>query len=161
MAAKAYILMSGVLASLLALSACDDSQKSESTTQEKPAASAPAGTATPPPAAQAEKKSAAERAGQGDFDATGKIPCAEAAGQAMQQCDFGVAREGGGTATVIVTTPDGRNRALFFAGGTFLSADISQADGDITASATKEADLFKIQVGEERYEVPEAVITGG
>ncbi len=157
---KASILMGGVLATVLALSACDDSQKSEGTTQEKPAASAPAGTTTPPPAAQAEKKSAAERAGQGDFDATGTIPCAEAAGQAMQECAFGVAREGGGTATVAITRPDGRKRFLTFEGGNFLTADISQADGDITASATKEADLFKVQVGDARYEIPEVVIFG-
>ncbi len=47
------------------------------------------------------------RAGQGDFDATGQIPCAQYAGQPMSQCDFGVARAGGGYATVAVTRPDG------------------------------------------------------
>ncbi len=34
------------------------------------------------------------RAGQGAFDATGTIPCAEAAGQPMTACDFGVAPRG-------------------------------------------------------------------
>jgi hypothetical protein len=57
---------------------------------------------------------AARRAGVGDFNATGQIPCAQYAGQPMAQCDFGVSRAGGGTATVVVTRLDGRNRALFF-----------------------------------------------
>ena len=35
------------------------------------------------------------RAGQGNFDATGSIPCAQSSGQPMTQCEFGVARAGG------------------------------------------------------------------
>ncbi|NWG74073.1 MAG: hypothetical protein HXY24_05625 [Rubrivivax sp.] len=102
-----------------------------------------------------------ERAGQGRFDATGKIPCAWATGQPMNQCDFGVARAGGGTATVVVSRPDGRKRTIFFEKGKAIGADLSQADGDMTFRVTKEADLFKIQAGRERYEMPEAVVLGG
>jgi hypothetical protein len=102
-----------------------------------------------------------ERAGQGRFDATGKIPCAWATGQPMTQCDFGVARAGGGTASVVVTKPDGRKRTIFFEKGKAIGADLSQADGDVTFRVTKDADLFKIQAGRERYEMPEAVIVGG
>jgi hypothetical protein len=39
------------------------------------------------------------RAGQGDFDATEQIPCAQYLGQPMTQCDFGVVRAGGAVAT--------------------------------------------------------------
>jgi hypothetical protein len=106
-------------------------------------------------------KSSAQRAGEGDFDATGQIPCAQYSGQPMGQCDFGVAREGGGTATVVVTRPDGMTRALFFIDGEFNSADTSQADGYPEYGATREADLNMIRVGAERYEVPDAVIFGG
>ena len=42
------------------------------------------------------------RAGQGKFDATGQIPCRQYAGQPMMQCEFGVARAGGGYATVVI-----------------------------------------------------------
>lgn len=101
------------------------------------------------------------RAGQGDFDATGMFPCAHRAGQPMQQCTFGVARAGGGFATVVVTKPDGVTRALFFTNGRFLSADTSQADGYPEYSGRKEADLHLIRVGSERYEIPDAVIFGG
>jgi hypothetical protein len=102
-----------------------------------------------------------ERASQGRFDATGTMPCAWATGQPMSRCDFGVARAGGGTATVVVTRPDGRKRTIFFEKGQATGADLSQADGDLQFGVSKEADLFKIQAGRERYEFPEAVIFGG
>ncbi|MGL6111595.1 MAG: hypothetical protein ACRC2B_16005 [Rubrivivax sp.] len=104
---------------------------------------------------------ASARASEGKFNATGKIPCAWAKGQPMGQCDFGVARAGGGTAAVAVTLPDGRKRVLFFKSGKAVSANLSQADGNMSFSATKEADLYMIRAGNERYEIPEAVIYGG
>ena len=104
---------------------------------------------------------ASARASEGKFNATGKIPCAWAKGQPMGQCDFGVARAGGGTAAVSITRPDGRKRVIFFKSGKAVAADLSQADGNMSFSAAKEADLYKIQAGNERYEIPEAVIYGG
>ena len=79
----------------------------------------------------------------------------------MGQCDFGVAREGNGNATVIVTMLDGRTRAIFFQNGAPVGADTSQADGYGEFSATKESDLNLIRVGDERYEIPDAVVFGG
>jgi hypothetical protein len=104
---------------------------------------------------------AAGRAGEGKFNATGKIPCAQAPGQPMGQCDFGVARAGGGTAAVSVKLPDGRKRMIMFQKGKATGADLSQADGNMKFSASKQADLYKIQAGNERYEIPEAVVSGG
>ncbi len=107
------------------------------------------------------KASASERAGQGQFDATGKIPCAQSKGQPMGQCSYGVARDSGGTASVAITMPDGRKRFIFFENGKPVSADLSQADGNMDFSYIKEADLYMIRAGNERYEIPEAVIYGG
>jgi hypothetical protein len=104
---------------------------------------------------------ASARASQGKFNATGKIPCAQNKGQPMGQCDFGVARAGGGTAAVSITRPDGRTRVIFFKAGKAVAADLSQADGNMSFSATKEADLYMIRAGNERYEIPEAAIYGG
>ena len=101
------------------------------------------------------------RVGQGRFDANGKLPCAQHKGQPMGQCAFGVALAGGGYATVVVTKPDGRTRAIFFRMGRPIGADTSQADGYGEFKATQESDLFHIRVGDERYEIPEAVIFGG
>ena len=105
--------------------------------------------------------SAAPAGGAGQFDATGQIPCAQATGQPMGPCEFGVTREGAGTATVLVTKPDGAQRALFFKGGRFAGADVSQADGEMATKASREADLNLIRVGTERYEIVDAVIFGG
>lgn len=101
------------------------------------------------------------RAGQGDFDANGTIPCAQTLGQPMTQCEFGVARAGGGYATVVVTKPDGTTRAIFFRMNRVIGADTSEADGYPEVSATREGDLHLIRVGPERYEVPDAVTLGG
>jgi hypothetical protein len=101
------------------------------------------------------------RAGEGRFDASGPLPCAFAAGQPMGQCEFGVARAGGGYATVVVKKPDGRTRAIYFRMGRPVGADTSQADGYPELRATKENDLHLIRVGNERYEIPNAVIFGG
>lgn len=104
---------------------------------------------------------AAGRAGEGKFNATGKIPCAQAAGQPMGSCDFGVARASGGTAAVSVTLPDGRKRMIMFQKGKATGADLSQADGNMKFSASKQSDLYKVQAGNERYEIPAAVVFGG
>jgi hypothetical protein len=102
------------------------------------------------------------RAGQGKFDATGKLPCAQAAGQPMRECEFGVARAGGGYATVVVKRAnDGRPRAIYFRMGRPIGADTSQADGYPEFRATKERDLHIIRIGNERYEIPDSVVLGG
>jgi heat shock protein HslJ len=101
------------------------------------------------------------RAGQGDFDATGQIPCAQYPGQPMTECEFGVARAGGGYATVVIKKPDGRTRAIFFRMGKPIGADTSEADGYPEFRATKENDLHLIRLGNERYEIPDVVVLGG
>jgi hypothetical protein len=101
------------------------------------------------------------RAGQGKFDATGNIPCAQSIGQPMAQCEFGVARAGGGYATIVVKKPDGRTRAIFFRMGKPIGTDTSEADGYSEFRTTKEDDLNLIRVGSERYEIPDAVVLGG
>ena len=106
-------------------------------------------------------ESTAARAGQGKFDARASIRCTQRKGQPMGQCDAGVARDAGGTATVIVTRPDGRTRAIFFEKGRAVSADLSQADGSQHFWATKKGDLYLIEAANERYVIPEALVFGG
>ncbi len=103
----------------------------------------------------------ARRAGERKFDATGSLPCASRAGQPTAPCTFGVARAGGGYATVVVTRPDGRTRAIFFALGNPFGTDSSQADGYGELTFRRESDLLLVGVGDERYEIPDAVILGG
>ena len=115
----------------------------------------------PKTAAAPARPSSSERAGQGQFDASGQIPCAQHKGQPMGQCPFSVSRGSHGSATVVVTRPDGRKRFIFFEKGKAVNADLSQADGNMNFRATKKADLYIIHAGDERYEIPEAVVFGG
>jgi hypothetical protein len=95
-----------------------------------------------------------------DFHATGNIPCALSKGQPTGPCAFGVKREGSGSAMVTVTKVDGSQRVIFFENGRATGYDRSQADtGEFRAS--KETDLSIIHIGEERYEIPDAVVLGG
>lgn len=101
------------------------------------------------------------RAGKGEFDATGKVPCAQLPGQPMMQCKFGVARSGGGYASVVVERPTGASRTIYFRMGKAVGADTSEADGSNTFRVSRESDLHNIRVGSERYEIPDAVVLGG
>lgn len=90
------------------------------------------------------------------FDATGEVSCATAAGAAMGNCPFGVVRDGPGNAGVWIALGGGAERAILFEGGVPVSADSAAP-----LSFTKDGDLFTISVGDERYQVPEALVNGG
>jgi hypothetical protein len=90
------------------------------------------------------------------FDATGEVSCATAAGAAMGSCPFGVVRDGPGNAGVWIALGDGAERAILFEGGVPVSAD-----SPAPLSFTKDGDLFTISVGDERYQLPEALVNGG
>lgn len=107
------------------------------------------------------RASSSERAGQGQFDARGPVRCAERPGQPMRQCQAAVARDPGGTATIVITRPDGRKRFIFFKNGNPVSADLSQADGNMKFRGSKGGDVYYIEAGNERYEIVEAFIFGG
>ncbi len=114
-------------------------------------------------AAPAGADDSALRAGRGEFDATApSVPCARGGGPLAAVCELGVARGGGGDATVVVAFPDGFRRALFFAHGEFVSADASEAGGGFDTEWSKDAGgTYRIRVDDELYEFPEAVIFGG
>ena len=95
-----------------------------------------------------------------NYNATGDIPCTMTPSQPTGSCPFGVVRESNGGGMVTVTKPDGRTRTIFFENGTATGADTSEADpGEFKVE--KQGDLNIIRIGEERYEIPDAVIFGG
>jgi hypothetical protein len=94
------------------------------------------------------------------YHATGDVPCSMGKGQPTGSCPFGVTRNGGGSGIVTITKPDGRTRAIFFENGKATGCDASQADpGEFRAS--REGDLNTVRIGDERYEIPDAVVSGG
>ena len=94
------------------------------------------------------------------YHATGPIPCSMGGGAPTTQCNAGVVRQGGGSGMVTVTKPDGRTRTIFFEKGRATGYDQSQADPG-KFSASKQADLNIVKIGQERYEIPDAMIFGG
>ncbi|GAB4531925.1 MAG: hypothetical protein Tsb0014_15860 [Pleurocapsa sp.] len=95
-----------------------------------------------------------------DYHATGEIPCAMATEQPTDSCPFGVIREGNGTGTVTVTKPDGSTRTIFFENGEATGYNMSDADSG-EFSVEKQGDISSIEIGQERYEIFDAVIFGG
>ena len=95
-----------------------------------------------------------------DFHARGDVPCSTGKGQPTDSCAFGVKREGNGSAMVTVSKADGSQRVIFFENGRAIGYDQSEADSG-EFKANKEADLNIIHIGKERYEIPDAVISGG
>ena len=94
------------------------------------------------------------------YHATGDIRCVMATGRPVGWCPFGVTRKGNGSGVVTVTRPDGRKCAIFFEQGKATGADTGFADpGEFSAS--REGDLTTVRIGQERYEIPDAVIFGG
>ena len=111
-------------------------------------------------AAQLPSKSHDAKVPGTDYHATTNVPCSMGGGAPTGSCPAGVKRQGGGSAMVTVTKPDGRTRAIFFDRGRATGYDMSQADrGEFRAS--KQGDLNIIRIGRERYEIPDAVIFGG
>jgi hypothetical protein len=96
-----------------------------------------------------------------NFNATGNIPCARYPGQPMMQCKFGVIRKGNGNGSVTVFWPDGGNRVIYFEDATPMSYDESEADGGAKMTVGKSSDLHTVKIGDQRFEIPDAVITGG
>ncbi len=95
------------------------------------------------------------------FHATGQIPCARNRGQPMGSCRFGVTREGGGNGWITVFWPDGGQRVIRFEDNTPMRYDESQADGGARMTVGHEADLYHVRIGHQRFEIVEAVMTGG
>lgn len=95
------------------------------------------------------------------FNATGELGCARDAGQPLGQCKFGVVRRAGGDADLTIFWPDGGSRVISFEKGTPVRYDESEADGGAALTFSKNVDLFTIMIGTQRFEFPEAAITGG
>lgn len=95
------------------------------------------------------------------FHATGNINCARNSGQSYSSCSFGVVRTGGGSGTLTVFWPDGGQRVITFRGGDPVAYDRSEADGGAELRWSRVGDLTTITIGQQRFEVFEAILSGG
>jgi hypothetical protein len=88
------------------------------------------------------------------YHATGHLECRMDGAPDFGQCDFGVIRGRDGTATVVITRPDGYDRMLTFADGEFAT------EGD-PVTTTSDNDGFTANVnGTEEYRIPYIVLDG-
>jgi hypothetical protein len=90
------------------------------------------------------------------FDATGFVACATSAAQPVRACPFGVVREGPGNAGVWIGLRDGVERQILFERGDPVATN---RDGALTSE--RSGDLTLVRIGEERYEIPDALVNGG
>ncbi|AHM02883.1 putative hypothetical Gifsy-1 prophage protein [Roseibacterium elongatum DSM 19469] len=96
------------------------------------------------------------------FNATAQIPCVRDRDAAEAMCEAGVVREGGGSGYIQVSWPEGGSRVIYFQNDRPHHYDQAEADGGAEMSVTRnDRDEFIVFVGEARFVIPEALITGG
>lgn len=90
------------------------------------------------------------------FNATGIILCAPTMDAPSADCTFGVIRTGNGSGSVEVQLPDGGARTIYFENGEAVSSDSDEQIG-----FARNGDTMIINIGQEHYEMPDAVLFGG
>lgn len=91
------------------------------------------------------------------FHATAQLPC-KPPYAAATQCEAGVIRRGrDGTATVVIRGPNQLLRQILFVKGQPVTSNTTQA-----MKARREGDTTVVDIGgEERYDIPDVLLTGG
>ncbi|MBM5574353.1 PPC domain-containing protein [Deefgea sp. CFH1-16] len=90
------------------------------------------------------------------YHATGTIPCVV---QQSRECQFGVVRQGQGSAEVTIQLAQGQRIIRFDHGTATGYTATPMPHGDF--SQQKQKDVSHIKIGAEQYEIPDAVIDGG
>lgn len=91
------------------------------------------------------------------YHATATVTCVPPFASAAESCDAGVIRRGrDGTASVVMTGKNKLVRRILFVGGKPTASDAAEA-----MTATKQGDVTQVKIGEERYDIPDAFLTGG
>jgi heat shock protein HslJ len=99
------------------------------------------------------------RAAKGLFDNIGRAACT-IPGSDATECDFGVARDGTHSAVAVFFRPDGGTQVAHFADGEFAFAELAANDAGGTVVPSLTGDTIALQIGAQRYELPESMIAG-
>ena len=102
-----------------------------------------------------------KRARRKDFDATAEIPCAQELEQGLSTCEAGVARAGGGDATVAVTFSTGFTRRLFFVNGEFIAGSGTMSGAGRDMDWRLEGGTHHIRVDTQSFVLTDAFVFGG
>jgi hypothetical protein len=92
------------------------------------------------------------------FHATADVPCQTLGGAAGARCKAGVVRRGrDGTATVEMRSANGTVRNVLFVKGQSVASDSAQP-----MTSSRQGDVVTVRFGsDERYDLPDALVTGG
>ena len=92
------------------------------------------------------------------FHASAAVPCQTLGSEAGASCKAGVIRRGrDGTATVELRGANGQVRNVLFVNGQPVASDSAQP-----MTSSRQGDLVTVRFGsDERYDVPDALLTGG
>ncbi|MFV0410625.1 MAG: SH3 domain-containing protein [Paracoccus sp. (in: a-proteobacteria)] len=85
--------------------------------------------------------------------ATGTLPCSVVLGMPTRDCAFSVTRSGAGNATLTIDWPGDGQREIRFENGVPVAPD--------NLTHERRGDLRVVNIGNERYEIPDAVVLGG
>jgi hypothetical protein len=87
------------------------------------------------------------------------IGCAQERGEALGQCSYQIKSDEIGTTTVTVIFASGFKRRLFFSEGKFVKASVTMSGVGTDVDWSLKDAIHKIRVEDQRYEVPESLIT--
>ncbi|MEM8655703.1 MAG: hypothetical protein AAGF36_13250 [Pseudomonadota bacterium] len=113
---------------------------------------------TLPAAAFADVSTATKRAKAKQLDATATIQCAQEVGQVLGPCPASVAHADG-SAAVVVTFPNGFARTLTFSDGAFLRGNATMSGVGTDTEWRLSEGVYQIRVDDQRFEIPETLIS--
>ena len=88
------------------------------------------------------------------------IACAQESGEALGQCTYSGKRDAKGKTTVTVAFANGFKRGLFFKDGKFLKGSVTMSGVGTDTDWTLEDGTHIIRVDDQRYDVPDTLVTG-
>jgi hypothetical protein len=91
------------------------------------------------------------------YDTTGGLTCVDGIDGPNATCSYGAVHEGSGNGYVQITEPGFGGRTITFENGVPVYFDQSQADGDISMDVERLGDIWSLQIGTRRFEVPAAL----
>jgi hypothetical protein len=91
------------------------------------------------------------------YDTTGGLTCVDGIDAPNATCSYGAVHEGSGNGYVRITEPGFGGRTITFENGVPVYFDQSQADGDISMDVERLGDIWSLQIGTRRFEVPAAL----
>lgn len=92
-------------------------------------------------------------------EAKALVHCAQERGETLSECPAEVERAGDGRTTVTVAFPSGFTRRLTFTNGRFVRGDATMSGVGTDTDWTRENGEHLIRVDDQRFVIPDALVT--